>query len=334
MAIHYPTTPAQYVIILIDLARQRGVNSKDLLAGTDLDEQELARIGGRIADEAFSRVVENAYRLTSDPALGLHLGLRLNLSSHATVGQAFMTCENLEQVINFFLKYYHILAPSLEISYQQGNGRCWLTLTSRNLLQGEEFSHELLFAAVVNSLQMLLNRTQLQFRVELPYPEPDHSEEYRKVFGEELYFSCRQGCISFGEEWLDAELPSSNPALLALFEQECQRLLADLEDQDSLTERTLSLLRKLEGHYPQMPRVAEMLKISPRTYRRRLAEENASFQQLLDQVRTEHATHYLSSTGLPLASIAYMVGFNDVSNFRRAYIKWTGHTPKEIRHGA
>jgi transcriptional regulator GlxA family with amidase domain len=64
-----------------------------------------------------------------------------------------------------------------------------------------------------------------------------------------------------------------------------------------------------------------------------LATEDASYQHLLDQVRTEHATHYLTSTRLPLASIAFMVGFNDVSNFRRAYIKWTGRTPKEARDG-
>lgn len=334
MAIHYPTTPAQYVIILIDLAQQRNVSSSDLLAGTHLDEQELARIGGRVADDAFSQIINNAYGLTGDPALGLHLGLRLNLSSHATVGQAFMTCENLEQVINFFLKYYHILAPALDIEYEQRDGRCWLTLASRNLRQGIEFSHELLFSAIVNNLQMLLNSTDLEFRVELPYAEPDYFDEYRSVFGDELYFASPRGRISFEEHWLDARLPSSNPALLALFEQECRRLLADLEEQDSLTERTLALLRKLEGHYPQMPRIAEMLKISPRTYRRRLAEEETTFQQLLDQVRTEHATHYLSNTHLPLASIAYMVGFNDVSNFRRAYIKWTGRTPREARRHA
>jgi AraC-like DNA-binding protein len=331
MAIPYPTTPAQYVIILMDLAQQRGVSSSELLAGTNLLEQDLVRMGGRVADEAFSRVIDNAYRLTRDPALGLHLGLRLNLSSHATVGQAFMTCENLEQVINFFLKYYHILAPGLDIDYQQDQGRCWFTLVSRQAYQSQQFSHELLFSAVVKTLQMLLNQQQLQFRVELPYPEPDYSQEYRELFGEELYFNCPQGRISFDQDWLDAVLPSSNTALLALYEQECQRLLADLHDQDSLTVQTLSVLRKLEGHYPQMPSVAEMLKLSPRTYRRRLAEEDVSFQQLLDQVRTEHASHYLSTTRLPLASIAYMVGFNDVSNFRRAYIKWTGRTPKEVR---
>ena len=56
-------------------------------------------------------------------------------------------------------------------------------------------------------------------------------------------------------------------------------------------------------------------------------------QGLLDKVRAEHATRYLQNTRLPLTSIAYMVGFNDASNFRRAYLKWTGHSPKEVRNG-
>ena len=48
-------------------------------------------------------------------------------------------------------------------------------------------------------------------------------------------------------------------------------------------------------------------------------------------MRAEHATRYLSNTRLPLSTIAYMVGFNDASNFRRAYIKWTGRSPREVR---
>ena len=245
-----------------------------------------------------------------------------------------MTCENLEQVLNFFLKYYRILAPALEVEYQQRDGRCWITPHSPWQEERIEFSFELFFAAFVHSVNLLVNNPALEYRVEFPYPEPDYSDEYRELFGEDLYFSCRDGRISIPEEWLEAQLPSSNPALLALYEQECRRLLADLEEGDSLTEQTLQLLRKLEGHYPQMPQVADMLNISPRTYRRRLAAEETSFQHLLDQVRTEHATHYLQSTRLPLASIAFMVGFNDVSNFRRAFLKWTGRSPREVREGA
>ena len=58
-----------------------------------------------------------------------------------------------------------------------------------------------------------------------------------------------------------------------------------------------------------------------------------SYQDLLDQVRAEHATRYLQNTRLPLSSIAYLIGFNDASNFRRAYQKWTGRSPTDVRHG-
>jgi AraC-like DNA-binding protein len=82
-----------------------------------------------------------------------------------------------------------------------------------------------------------------------------------------------------------------------------------------------------------MPQIAQMLNLSPRTYRRRLQQEQASFQDLLDRVRAEHATQYLRNTRLPFSTIAYRVGFNDTSNFRRAYHKWTGRTPGEVRNG-
>jgi AraC-like DNA-binding protein len=80
-----------------------------------------------------------------------------------------------------------------------------------------------------------------------------------------------------------------------------------------------------------MPQVANMLNLSPRTYRRRLEQEGTAYQQLLDRVRAEHATRYLKNSRLPLSTIAYLVGFNDASNFRRAYQKWTGRTPREVR---
>ena len=77
--------------------------------------------------------------------------------------------------------------------------------------------------------------------------------------------------------------------------------------------------------------MAALLSLSPRTYRRRLASEGTHYQELLDQVRSEHALHHLTTTQLPTSSIAYMLGFNDVSNFRRAFIKWNGKSPRQAR---
>ncbi|MFN3163598.1 MAG: AraC family transcriptional regulator ligand-binding domain-containing protein [Pseudohongiellaceae bacterium] len=97
----YP--PAQYVLILIDLAEQAGCGREQLLAGTALASTGLERIGARVEDREFTRLALNALELTGQPDLGLQLGMRLNLGAHAVLGQAFMTCNNLAEVIDLFL---------------------------------------------------------------------------------------------------------------------------------------------------------------------------------------------------------------------------------------
>ncbi|MEH6636579.1 MAG: AraC family transcriptional regulator [Halioglobus sp.] len=327
------STPAQYILLLIDMVEDHNCTLEQLLAGTTIERTGIANIGARISDTDFNRLVVNAQILTGDSALGLKLGLRLNLSAHAMLGQAFMNSRDLAQVMDLFLKYYHLLAPALSLEFEILDEHCVLTTVSNPEEQLLVFSYELMYTAILNTLRGLLNRPDLQLHVEMPYPEPPHSALYYEILGEDVHFDQPLGRISFRRELLNTPLPSSNPTLRNLYEAECARLLADLEGEHSVAEQTLRLLRKLEGQYPQMPQIASMLNLSPRTYRRRLDEEKQSFQGLLDKVRAEHATRYLQNTRLPLSSIAYIIGFNDASNFRRAYLKWTGLSPKEVRSG-
>lgn len=327
------STPAQYVLILIDMVESQGCDREALLDGTSMARSGISNIGARVSDRDFAILVGNALRLTGDRALGLNLGLRLNLSAHAVLGQAFMTCRDLGQVMDLFLKYYHLLAPALHLEYEIVGERCVLTTASSLAETPLDFGFELMCGAMLNTLRGLLNRDDLQLHLEVPYAAPPHAARYFEVFGRDVQFNCVAGRIAFHRDLLLTPLPSSNPALRSLYESECARLLADLEEENSVAEQTLRLMRKLEGQYPQMPQTAKMLNLSPRTYRRRLESEKRSYQELLDQVRAEHATRYLQNTRLPLSSIAYLIGFNDASNFRRAYLKWTGRSPADVRHG-
>ncbi|MFK7976925.1 MAG: AraC family transcriptional regulator [Halioglobus sp.] len=327
------TTPAQYFLILIDMVEGPNCTREQLLEGTSLQEKGIAGIGARVRDQDFTQLVLNAQSLTGDPALGLKLGLRLNLSAHAIVGQAFMACGTLEEALQLLLKYHHLLANSLDMGLEITDELCALTIASTPEEADIEFGYELVYGAIINTLRGLLNQPDLCLRMEMPYPRPAHAEQYFDVFGPDVHFNCVRGRILYDKSLLQTALPSSNPVLMNLYEAECARLLTDLEGESSISEQTLRLLRKLEGQYPQMPQIAAMLNFSPRTYRRRLDDEKSSFQALLDQVRAEHATRYLQNTRLPLSSIAYMVGFSDASNFRRAYTKWTGRSPREVRDG-
>lgn len=328
------STPAQYALILIDLAGERGIGVSAVLAGTSLADQGLDAIGARVSDSDFRQLANNALRLTADPALGLYLGARLNLGAHAVLGQAFMTCRNLGEVLQLFEHYYHLLAPKVELTFAEEDGCCSIRTDTAQPGVPLTFGLEVMSAAMRNTLGGLLGDPQLPLRCEFPYAAPAHLDAYRRILGEDLHFNCPVARWSLQTALLAKPLPSANPALRQLYESECARLLADLEDSGDLAAQTRRLLRKLEGQYPKMPQLAAMLHLSARTYRRRLATEGHSFQQLLDEIRAEHATRHLRDDRLPVASIAYQLGFNDPSNFRRAYRRWTGQSPSSVRGAA
>ena len=65
--------------------------------------------------------------------------------------------------------------------------------------------------------------------------------------------------------------------------------------------------------------VARKLAVSKRTLQRRLQSEDTSYQSVLNDVRKDVATRYLSNSSLSSAEIAYLIGFEDPNSFFRAF---------------
>lgn len=167
--------------------------------------------------------------------------------------------------------------------------------------------------------------------IHLPYPSPADITPFIRIFGDKVQFNADSAILSLPGSLMRHPLPTSNPTLRALYDAECARLLADLSDTASYAERTLAALDKLQGQYPQLEQMAAMLDLSTRTYRRRLQEESTTFQALLDTIRLKHAKHYLRKSDLSVDRIASLLGFNDASNFRRAFIQWSKESPTQWR---
>jgi AraC-like DNA-binding protein len=91
------------------------------------------------------------------------------------------------------------------------------------------------------------------------------------------------------------------------------------------------LENNLEPEMPDFESVAFQLNTSSQTLRRRLKDEDTSFQAIKDQVRRDLAIYYLSDDSLSINEIALKVGFTEPSTFHRAFKKWTGITPGDYR---
>jgi AraC-like DNA-binding protein len=84
------------------------------------------------------------------------------------------------------------------------------------------------------------------------------------------------------------------------------------------------------GHV-RIDQVARALGMSRQTLYRRLKAEGATFEQVLDGLRRRLALRLVREQGLSVKETAYRLGFSDPAAFSRAFKRWTGRSPREMR---
>ena len=77
-------------------------------------------------------------------------------------------------------------------------------------------------------------------------------------------------------------------------------------------------------------RLARDLGYSRQTLYRRLKAEGITYEQLLDGLRKRLALRFIRE-GLSVKDSAYRLGFSDPAAFSRAFKRWTGSSPSDMR---
>ena len=83
-----------------------------------------------------------------------------------------------------------------------------------------------------------------------------------------------------------------------------------------------------------LERVSARFRMGGRTLQRRLEAEGVRFDDLLDQYRHERAVDWVRAGKLELAEISYRLGYAQPRAFFRAFRRWTGRSPGELRAAA
>lgn len=151
-------------------------------------------------------------------------------------------------------------------------------------------------------------------------------------FGCRVRFKANRNALVFRTRDLDLPFATQNDELVAMIgthlesELNLQNAGRDIREQVRQT-----LTRSMAGKRPNLPDVARELGMSPRTLQRRLADSGSTFQELLEHARRERAHQYLTQTTVEFNEAAFMLGFEDVNSFFRAFQAWEGMSPTEWR---
>lgn len=131
--------------------------------------------------------------------------------------------------------------------------------------------------------------------------------------------------ITFSDD--DAEIPfiTRNESMWNFFEPELRKRLSELDTDDSFSAKVRSVLVEiLPAGKSGIEDVAVALGMSRRSLQRKLKEEDTTFQKQLNHVRELLAKNYIQNTQLSSEDIAYLLGYQDLNSFFRAFSLWTG----------
>ncbi|MDY6921559.1 MAG: helix-turn-helix domain-containing protein [Pseudomonadota bacterium] len=82
---------------------------------------------------------------------------------------------------------------------------------------------------------------------------------------------------------------------------------------------------------PNKSLLAELLAVTPRTLQRHLEAEGTGFRPLLADLRQQLALDYLAKEQFNNEDIAFLLGYQDVGRFFKAFKSWYGITPGQYR---
>jgi AraC-like DNA-binding protein len=277
---------------------------------------------------ALWRAVEQT---AADADLGLRLGVE-TLSDYEDVAMlAALHSATLGEGLQKLARYKRLVCPEkVWIDVEEHEARLrfeWLFAED----DPPTLVTDLLFAFVLRLAQRGTTKPIRPRRVELTRRRANEAM-LRRHFGCELRFDAPHDVMVFDEAALALPMVNRNPQLLSVLLPGLELAVAqDDHGQTLVDDVRVALGEVMCGARPAIARVAKSLGMSARTMQRRLGELGTTYQDVLDDVRRRSARRLLASTDLEMGEIAFLLGFEEVNSFMRAFHGWEGTTPAKWR---
>lgn len=263
---------------------------------------------------------------------GLELGSRQSLADFGVLGLAMLAAPTFGEALRTGIRFAPISGAMLILALDADPAGAAIIFEMHSEHPSlEPYLCEEFLASSLNLCRAMLGPEFKPERIELRYPAPRYSERYQQLLGGSVLFGCADNRLVLAQHWLDAPMPAANPAAARQLKNLCDQQMPPGQGERiaSTIEQRLALDT---SHAPALGELARELHMTERTLRRQLQAEHTSYRALLDRVRERNARRLLFERELTLTQIASAVGFADVRDFRRAFKRWTGHLPRELRH--
>jgi len=331
MASAEPTTLAGYTQAIALALEAAGADPVEVLRAAQVEHVRSNDPMLRITDSDINAIYERAVAATGDPYFGLRVAGYIVPGMLHALGYALLASETLEEFCKRVVRYWNLVAQSANFSVVDDGVKLKLEAQVRSASLC--FETEDTFAALVLRLMRMARQQELlPLRLELRRPMPAGGDApYLEYFGCPVQFGRESLCLYFDLAIMRQPLAGASRELAQYNDQIVLRYLEKLDRDDIVSRVRGHIVSGLSAGRFSRTDVAASVHMSASTLQVKLARAGLSFQQLLDETRHEIALGYIEQSRLSITEIAFMLGFSDLSNFIRAFKRWTGKSPTEFR---
>lgn len=311
------------------LLTDAGLAPVDVLRRAGLPDDTFSREGLLNTDEYF-RLWQAMEQQSQDTTIGLRIGSKVSVEAFDPPLFAALCSRDLNEAFSRLARFKRLIAPAT-LQVDIGPESTAVEISWRDTTVEPPASIIDAELAFFVQLGRIGTRTRI-CPIEVQSPRLLVSAgAYRELFGLTPEKGPRPRVVFRAQ---DAATPflTANPRMWDVFVPELQRRLSELDETATIADRVrAALLETLPGGPVSIETVSKRLAASPRTLQRRLRDEGFSFQDVLSRTREDLARHYLKTSRMSGAEISFLLGFEDPNSFFRAFHRWTGQTPEQVR---
>jgi len=329
------TASAQALRFIVTTAGTLGIPPPSLFAALGLSPAVAIDPDGRLPLDVLLRAWSTAAELTGNPDFGLYAAQSVRIADFGALGYVIRHSPSLGDAYRRFARYLGMVNQAVELSVIDGETHASLRVRTRSPvadLQVLRQPVDCLLGVLMECARRFSGGSVTAHAVRFRHPEPAQTSGYLRCFDVLPAFGQPVDELVLPRSLLDQPNHEADPLLLPILEEHLEKRADSTTPASADLDRVRWVVKQLlKNSEPTPDQTAKQLRMSPRTLQRRLQQQGTSFKLLVEEVRKEQALQHVQNSSMPLAEIAFVLGFSEVSAFHRAFKRWTGQTPIEVR---
>jgi|GEM_PF-5020144 len=322
---------SHYLEQVVSVCEGLGCNRTELLAPLPFDNTDLGIKMVRHDAVCLAHLYQRAEELTGARDIGARIGARFTTNALSVIGQLLPFCRDFRMSIAM-VERYRPLIQSFAVSKLVCDGQEASLAWTYNVEDHTVFRQatEAIYAGFAHGAKWLLwNNDAKPFRIEFSHDCATTEAAYEEIYGCQVLFGRAQDRMVFDKNFLDMQVPTQNPDVVATMTANLDAALIKLADDDAFLYRAEASIREqIRAGDIALTTTAADLGYTERHFRYLLKKNNTTFRQIVERMRKEKCERAIAE-GKPFSMIAQILGFHDQSAFNRAFKNWYGTTPTE-----